>query len=749
MRIRLETIRALVVGVALGVVALASCSTSDGSSRTQTGADADSIFSTDFGEDDPTTSQTSDTPAGDEGGSGDESQPLRSCLDVVQCAVGLGCDDVGCLAPCLEGVSTATIEMARELYVCTLEHCETLNDACAREFCPEEWFECTGSCQCGNRQCGSLACGVNCGECDEGVCSPEGRCVSGGDCDCDAVECGVGACADECGRCDDGETCSDGRCIEEICECGDRECGSLECGAECGECDFGWDCTSEGRCVEGNNCDCGSRECGAVPGCEEWCGECDDDLHCDYRGLCVEEIVCDCGERECGRLPCGSSCGVCAESFGCSTEGTCEACAATDLEVCCEDDVCPVDSCGIVDAPIETCGEFGCLDGECQTDVTPVCIPDCSGKVCGDDGCDGQCGECFDGEECNDDGLCECTPESYRACCGTRICEYDSCGNEGEVVGECSAAEDSIASCGSDPFGRLQCCTRTPYCSEGDLWVSSINCRQWPAGLSSTTSLHVKVQDCEDTSCTTDDSGARCGCVPDCDRRSCGSDGCNGVCGRCADGAECRDGRCDCIPDCDGKVCGADGCGGTCGDCPVNTHCLSDRSDCACDVGTVIDPSGTACLTIGGNCGSVSQYGYCESDTTWVWCDPIHGLAFMDCEAFGVGSCIRLDATSGACECGPVPSYGTCIQFEDGPAYEIKLECLNIPGVADVLTSTNCRARTGSSRGFCGHQAGYTGSACYCDKCLSFDAFSESCYDSCGIAAECRNPGGENTFACF
>lgn len=37
------------------------------------------------------------------------------------------------------------------------------------------------------------------------------------------------------------------------------------------------------------------------------------------------------------------------------------------------------------------------------------CTPDCTGQVCGDDGCYNECGECEDGFECNDDGTA-CDP---------------------------------------------------------------------------------------------------------------------------------------------------------------------------------------------------------------------------------------------------------------------------------------------------------------------------------------------------
>ena len=50
----------------------------------------------------------------------------------------------------------------------------------------------------------------------------------------------------------------------------------------------------------------------------------------------------------------------------------------------------------------------GCLDGIC-VDGACVCVPSCSGKECGDDGCGGECGPCGEGQECLD-FLCNVSP---------------------------------------------------------------------------------------------------------------------------------------------------------------------------------------------------------------------------------------------------------------------------------------------------------------------------------------------------
>ncbi|MDP6944847.1 MAG: hypothetical protein QF464_11910 [Myxococcota bacterium] len=68
----------------------------------------------------------------------------------------------------------------------------------------------------------------------------------------------------------------------------------------------------------------------------------------------------------------------------------------------CEGKTCGPDDCD------GTCGECTpeewCVNSQC----VPLggCIPNCAGKSCGPDGCDGTCGECAPGDVCSSEGLC-------------------------------------------------------------------------------------------------------------------------------------------------------------------------------------------------------------------------------------------------------------------------------------------------------------------------------------------------------
>jgi len=57
------------------------------------------------------------------------------------------------------------------------------------------------------------------------------------------------------------------------------------------------------------------------------------------------------------------------------------------------------------------------------------CIPSCTGKACGDDGCGGSCGKCQTGDTCNSQGQCvaTCTPSCIGKVCGDNGCG-GSCG---------------------------------------------------------------------------------------------------------------------------------------------------------------------------------------------------------------------------------------------------------------------------------------------------------------------------------
>lgn len=92
------------------------------------------------------------------------------------------------------------------------------------------------------------------------------------------------------------------------------------------------------------------------------------------------------------------------------------------------------------------------------TEPCGVCVPSCSDRACGDDGCGGTCGSCAANQAC-DAGVCTCVPR-----CGTAVCGSDGCGgicgtcpaNQACDAGSCTSTcvpQCGAAVCGSDGCG--------------------------------------------------------------------------------------------------------------------------------------------------------------------------------------------------------------------------------------------------------------------------------------------------------
>jgi peptidoglycan/xylan/chitin deacetylase (PgdA/CDA1 family) len=84
------------------------------------------------------------------------------------------------------------------------------------------------------------------------------------------------------------------------------------------------------------------------------------------------------------------------------------------------------------------------------------CVPQCSGKVCGGNGCGGSCGTCATGKTCNASGQCTgtCTPS-----CSGKVCGNNGCGGS---CGTCATGK-TCTSAG-------QCQTTAPACAGVTRW---------------------------------------------------------------------------------------------------------------------------------------------------------------------------------------------------------------------------------------------------------------------------------------
>jgi len=428
--------------------------------------------------------------------------------------------------------------------------------------------------------------------CADGVCEYAPNAASCDDDDaCTAGDvCAQGACAGTPKECDDGNDCTadscnpdDGECIHDApaadgqqCDDGNACTGPDACAG--GSC-FGellpLDEIPTGQCLCEEDTDCdplddanicnGTLYCakeGEDPGlCQiapDTVLDCDDGImctgdQCDPVGGCVndpDDGMCN-DQVDCTGDSCNPETGcenvaddaLCNDLIDCTAD-VCDpeaGCAHLPDDVVCDDaNVCTDDMCtgqvGCENKPYEDgtpCGEPGGGD-TCQNGLC-TCVPDCEGKVCGDDGCGGTCGECCGPQSVCIDGQCPCQP----------VCELKECGPDGccGSCGECDWTQDCVEGIcvikGCDFLcDGLQCGFVGPndecncgICDDGeDCTIDS--CNEDTAECDFDVDAAIG-QPCDDNfACTEDDV-----CVPGL--------GCEGTPVECDDGNECTMDFCD------------------------------------------------------------------------------------------------------------------------------------------------------------------------------------------------------------
>lgn len=381
------------------------------------------------------------------------------------------------------------------------------------------------------------------------------------------------------------------------------------------------------------------------------------------------------------------------------------------------------------DAPPTACGEGTTLVGtkciprsdlpdsppDMRSPDAGSCTPDCDGRVCGDDGCDGSCGTCQDFErpfcdnstgqcvatfcqpiclddwQCGDDGCggqCGACPADKPFCGPDRACQETcapscdgkSCGDDGcgGSCGQCSGAQRCSSrgacipeawTCAPDAFQDGRSCDCACGAPDPDCTPDT------PAELTSGCAL--KQRCAEDGTCQ-DTIPASWTCSP---RLYAEGTSCDCACGAfdpdCADPAKpihgceqlnvstCNpDGSCgQCVPDCDGKSCGDDGCGGSCGQCPANAAiCLLGQCTDRCNPTPVLCTFNTCgddgC---GGSCGSCRANETCDAGQC-VGAAPANSCAGRCGGAAPAGcSCAPGCAATGSCCNDYVAACSACV----------------------------------------------------------------------------------------
>ncbi|MFH1532592.1 MAG: Ig-like domain-containing protein [Pseudomonadota bacterium] len=317
-------------------------------------------------------------------------------------------------------------------------------------------------------------------------------------------------------ECQPWQVCAEGACQSPP-SLGDCPMGGVAVDVDCHDIDFEGCCggtdlyycgAGAGQCPDGTSqCLC-LIECGVGDKVCSW--EADEgyfdcatgiplpndqgDLFCDWYSCAP-----DCTGKECGFDGCMGTCGSCPAGQLCSDTGTCEfgdfceligfegCCDGTDLYWCVNGEIQTILCGNASDPALQVCGwdsEVGYNCGGSGADPggqfpleCPACIPDCSGKDCGSDGCGGTCGTCAGGAECSNGicqsscvMLCSSSGSSFSAglsCgAGSKSCNY-SYNSFGQVSGvSCSYGNGTSFSCSVTYNGLGQ---PSGYCSgEGD-----------------------------------------------------------------------------------------------------------------------------------------------------------------------------------------------------------------------------------------------------------------------------------------
>ena len=237
---------------------------------------------------------------------------------------------------------------------------------------------------------------------------------------------------------------------------------------------------------------------------------------------------------------------------------------------------------------------------ESYTITVSACVPQCEGKVCGDDGCGGECPPGCSGDQVCGAGQCY---DPWPASC---------LGDLGPSAKTCPEGITDIGCCDS---GRLV------FCWEGELWCLDCGldgnvCGWYPGDWFYPPGYYCGP---EDLLYPEDPSGQ----YP----------------------VQCP-GTGPCEPRCEGKECGPDGCGGSCGECPngglcVQYHCVAPYpvSCLGLDI-----PSALSCPEEG-----LTDIGCCDEGNRVVWCEG-GKLYCIDCPTYQT-TC-GWNASAGYYDCG-------------------------------------------------------------------------------------------------
>jgi hypothetical protein len=306
------------------------------------------------------------------------------------------------------------------------------------------------------------------------------------------------------------------------------------------------------------------------------------------------------------------------------------------------------------------------------------CIPNCSGKCCGEDDCGGTClDNCSTGYECNPD----------KCVCETTGCQTDAdCNKTQCCIGNpktCTDMSCGALECGPDPVCGKECgpCPAGEICNDDGVCEIG-TAGSCPAG-----------QECVQVGA----SGAM-GCVippdtiPDTNQTDCAESGCDGnyAC-------YCQD------QDCDASICIE-----MCGECPASLNCCELwpggpmgclTADCtgfpadppACSESTPCQGN-AACYCVGGNCDDAICIDNCSVDH-----DPCQngdtrcsGDTVQTCTGGAWADTTDCSTSDAVCKDGACVTPAGLGEFCEDLACETGLDCIGFQGDTHSFCTPQC-----------------------------------------------------------
>ena len=379
--------------------------------------------------------------------------------------------------------------------------------------------------------------------------------------------------------------------------------------------------------------------------------------------------------------------------------------------------------------------------GDSTSELGDVCIPNCSNKKCGDDGCGGSCGDCGANALCKG-GECACI-SGYENCDGlwNNGCEVNL-STDNMHCGDC------VTSCGENSICDNKVCKcKTGFANCNNLWVDG----------------------CEVDLSKPESCGTNCSDITNCGKNSI-----------------CNSGLCECLPgygNCDrlwGSGCETDlntdpnNCGGCGKICGSNALCQSGAcvcqtgfADCDKDMSNGCEVDLNSIYSCGTSCTNIVA---CSSENGF---NPvcIGGICKLSCNS-GYSDCNQMIGLSDGCETN-LNSPSTCgISCSDvvycgknSVCVNGKCDCQKNYMNCDGSWDNGCETRVLDDVDNCGECGNRCGANSICDnfKCRCIEGFGncdnkiengcetdlnniESCGTSCYNRVGCSTENGLNPY---